>query len=113
MSLRAQLQAVAGSTKPLLAATLNADNLHDGSRCNTVAWVPKSDSSQFLAAHASGTILVYKKASTVVSARRGSVNVCKSTVVTISTLLYLVEHMVVLSTAYLRLLYHASMHVHE
>eukprot|EP00879_Flechtneria_rotunda_P028765 GHRR01030985.1.p1 GENE.GHRR01030985.1~~GHRR01030985.1.p1 ORF type:complete len:472 (+),score=191.29 GHRR01030985.1:604-2019(+) len=61
MSLRSQLTAQQGSTRPIVAALLNADNLHDQTRCNAVLWVPKSSGMQFLAAHASGSILVYKK----------------------------------------------------
>jgi hypothetical protein len=61
MSLRAQLQAPQGSTRPVIAAQLNTDNLHDTSRCNVVLWAPRSSDSQFLAGHASGNILVYKK----------------------------------------------------
>lgn len=61
MSLRAQLQAPPGNTRPIIAATLNADQMHDSSRCNAVLWAPRSNGSQFLACHASGSILVYKK----------------------------------------------------
>lgn len=61
MSLRAQLQAPAGSTRPVLTGTLNTDNLHDASRCNVVLWVPRSNGSQFVAGHASGNLLIYKK----------------------------------------------------
>jgi hypothetical protein len=61
MSLRAQLQQAAGSSKPVIAATLNESGVHDGSRCCAVAWVPRSGGAQFLVAHSSGNILVYKK----------------------------------------------------
>jgi hypothetical protein len=61
MSLRAQLQAPSGNNRPIIAATLNADQMHDSSRCNAVLWAPRSNGSQFLACHASGSILVYKK----------------------------------------------------
>jgi len=61
MSLRLQLQQPAGSTKPIIAATLNEGGAHDSSRCCAVAWVPRSGGAQFLAAHVSGSILVYKK----------------------------------------------------
>lgn len=61
LSLRAQLQQPAGSSKPIIAATLNESGAHDGSRCSAVAWVPRSGGAQFLVAHASGNILVYKK----------------------------------------------------
>lgn len=65
MSLRAQLQAPQGNTRPIIAAQLNTDNLHDASRCNVLLWVPRSNGSQFLAGHASGNIIVYKKVSKV------------------------------------------------
>lgn len=61
MSLRAQLQAPQGNTRPIIAAQLNADNLHDSSKCNVLLWVPRSNGTQFLAGHASGNIVVYKK----------------------------------------------------
>jgi hypothetical protein len=61
MSLRAQLQAPQGNTRPIIAAQLNTDNLHDSSRCNVLLWVPRSNGSQFLAGHASGNIILYKK----------------------------------------------------
>jgi hypothetical protein len=61
MSLRAQLQAPPGNDRPIIAATLNADQMHDSSRCNAVLWAPRSNGSQFLACHVSGSILVYKK----------------------------------------------------
>jgi hypothetical protein len=61
MSLRAQLQAPSGNNRPIIAATLNADQMHDSSRCNALLWAPRSNGSQFLACHASGSILVYKK----------------------------------------------------
>lgn len=61
MSLRAQLQAPQGTTRPIIAAQLNTDNLHDASRCNVLLWVPRSNGSQFLAGHASGNIILYKK----------------------------------------------------
>lgn len=61
MSLRAQLQAPQGNTRPIIAAQLNTDNLHDSSRCNVLLWVPRSKGSQFLAGHASGNIILYKK----------------------------------------------------
>lgn len=61
MSLRAQLQAPAGNRRPIIAAQLNTDNIHDSSRCNVLLWVPKSNGTQFLAGHASGNIIVYKK----------------------------------------------------
>lgn len=64
MSLRAQLQAPPNSTRPIIAAQLNTDNLHDASRCNVLLWVPRSNGTQFLAGHASGNIIVYKKVST-------------------------------------------------
>ncbi len=64
LSLRAQLQQQGGSNRPLIAATLNEGGAHDGSRCCAVAWVPRSGGSQFLVAHASGNILVYKKVGT-------------------------------------------------
>ena len=60
LSLRAQLQHGGGS-KPVIAVTLNENNAHDASRCCAVAWVPRSGGAQFLVAHASGNILVYKK----------------------------------------------------
>lgn len=69
LSLRAQLQQGTGS-KPVIAATLNESGAHDGSRCCAVAWVPRSGGAQFLVAHASGNILVYKKV------RAGSSGVC-------------------------------------
>jgi hypothetical protein len=61
MSLRAQLQAPSGNTRPIIAAQLNTDNLHDQTRCNVLLWVPRSNGTQFLAGHASGNIVVYKK----------------------------------------------------
>lgn len=61
MSLRAQLQAPQGNTRPIIAAQLNTDNLHDSSKCNVLLWVPRSNGTQFLAGHASGNIVVYKK----------------------------------------------------
>lgn len=61
LSLRVQLQQPAGSNKPVVAATLNEGGVHDATRCSAVAWVPRSGGAQFLAAHASGSILVYKK----------------------------------------------------
>jgi hypothetical protein len=63
LSLRLQLQGPQNSLKAVVAATLNADNAHNAYRCVAVAWVPRSNGSQFLAAHADGMILVYKKAS--------------------------------------------------
>jgi hypothetical protein len=61
MSLRAQLQAPQGNTRPIIAAQLNTDNLHDSTRCNVLLWVPRSNGSQFLAGHASGNVILYKK----------------------------------------------------
>eukprot|EP00775_Hariotina_reticulata_P004222 gene4222-4471_t len=71
LSLRAQLQAPAGSTRPVLTATLNVDNLHDNSRCNVVLWVPRSNGSQFVAGHSSGNLLVYKKSSAMAGESSG------------------------------------------
>jgi hypothetical protein len=61
MSLRAQLQAPPGSSRPVIAAALNVDNAHDVSRVNVLLWVPRSNGGQFIAGHASGNLLVYKK----------------------------------------------------
>ncbi|KAF6256805.1 WD40-repeat-containing domain protein [Scenedesmus sp. NREL 46B-D3] len=61
MSLRAQLQAPPGNSRPIVAATLNPDQMHDSSRCSAVLWAPRGNGTQFLVCHASGSILVYKK----------------------------------------------------
>jgi hypothetical protein len=61
LSLRAQLATPPGTTKPIVAATLNAENAHNSSRVTAVAWIPRCQGAQFLAAHADGAILVYKK----------------------------------------------------
>eukprot|EP00878_Enallax_costatus_P025536 GHUV01027323.1.p1 GENE.GHUV01027323.1~~GHUV01027323.1.p1 ORF type:complete len:186 (+),score=25.84 GHUV01027323.1:312-869(+) len=63
MSLRAQISAPPGTNRPIIAATLNADNEHDGTRCNVVLFVPRTNGAQFLAGHASGNLVVYKKVS--------------------------------------------------
>jgi hypothetical protein len=60
MSLRAQLQLPAGTTKPVIVATYNAES-QDGARCNAVAWVPRSEAATFASAHANGSVLVYRK----------------------------------------------------
>jgi hypothetical protein len=69
LSLRAQLQQPSGPSKALVAATFNESGAHDASRCNAVAWVPRSGGAQFLVAHASGNILVYKKVRVFVGGR--------------------------------------------
>lgn len=71
MSLRAQLQAPQGNTRPIIAAQLNTDNLHDASRVNVLLWVPRSNGAQFLAGHASGNIIVYKKVRVCVEGEGG------------------------------------------
>lgn len=60
LSLRAQLAAPAGTTRPAIVAALNSDQAHDQGRCTAVLWVPRSP-NHFVACFSSGNVLVYKK----------------------------------------------------
>lgn len=61
MSLRAQLQNVSANSKPIITTTYAADSSHDSPRCNAVAWLPRSDGTQFVVGTAAGNLLMYKK----------------------------------------------------
>lgn len=61
MSARAQLQASGLPAKPVAVATLQPEGVSETNRCVAVAWVPRSESGQFIAAYNTGNIYVYKK----------------------------------------------------
>ena len=59
-SLRASLEAAPSSSKTLMLH-FNAEGAVDSTRCTAVAWVPGTQGSAFVAAHASGRLHVYPK----------------------------------------------------
>jgi hypothetical protein len=64
MSLRAQLKAPASNTRPVSSMCLNLEgSAGSAARCQSLAWVPGSDGTAFVAAHRDSTVLLYHKAS--------------------------------------------------
>ena len=61
--LAAQLEAPITNNRPLVPIVFSADAAGDMSKLVSVAWVPTSRGCTFVAAHASGSVLVYPKVS--------------------------------------------------
>lgn len=63
LSLRAQLKAPASNTRPSPSMCLNVDgSAGSATRCMSLAWVPGSEGTAFVAAHRDGAVLLYHKA---------------------------------------------------
>ncbi|PSC74864.1 WD repeat-containing 20-like [Micractinium conductrix] len=61
LSLRAQLRAAASNTRPVHSMCLNVDGSSNASRCVSLAWLPGSAGTAFVAAHRDGAVLLYHK----------------------------------------------------
>lgn len=61
LSLRAQLKAPTGNTRPVSSLCLNVEGSTNASRCVSLAWLPGSDGTAFVVAHRDGAVLLYHK----------------------------------------------------